>query len=201
MNKSDGQDFLEVDWESAQLELQKQIEINNRKQEEENEKKKKEDWDILRKDLEEKYNKEKHEVEEKLRLQLSDYEQKIKEIKQCAEKSKIESERIHMETLLQERLKLLEAENARKKREYENREKSEIQKKEKLQKQNLNLHNSQKLEQTLRNLMRKLNKMKIIISELKRNVNLDIHLTKNFNEYLKDKSSLTQVEIKVLQHY
>jgi len=198
VQKSDKSEF-DIDWETAQLELQTEIEENNKKQEDENQKRKKHELEVMKKDLEEKYTKEKHEVEEKLRIQLTDYEQKMKEMKQSVERSKIESERIHMETLLQERLKLLESENARKKREYENREKNEILKKEQLKKENDSLHKSEKLEQTLHNLMKKLNKMKIIVSELRRNFNLAIYLTKNIMDYVKDsKMCSTNVQIRVL---
>ena len=180
MEKSDKQDIFEVDWESAQMELQKEIEIQNKLQEEENEKRKKFEFELMKRDLEDKYNKEKFEVEEKLRIQLSDYEFKMKEMKQSVERSKIESERIHMETLLQERLKLLESENARKKREYENREKNELLKKD--------------------NLMKKLNKMKIIISELRRNFNLAIYLSKNIIEYVKD-SKMCSINVQIRVGY
>lgn len=198
MVKADKIEPNEQDWESAQLELQREIELQNKRQEEENELRKKEEFDSMKKDLEEKYNKEKYEVEEKLRVQLMEYEQKMKEMKQSVEKNKIEQERIHMENLLQERLKLLESENARKKREYENREKNEIIKKEKIKKEGEILHKSEKLESTLHNLMRKLNKMKIIVSELRRNFSLEIHLSKNLLEYLKDsKLCTTNVQIRV----
>jgi hypothetical protein len=40
MEKSDGNNIYDVDWESAQLELQREIEENNKKQKKENEKRK-----------------------------------------------------------------------------------------------------------------------------------------------------------------
>ncbi len=202
MEKSSKEDTYEIDWETAQMELQKEIEDNNKRQEEENEKKKKFEYEIMKKDLEDKYCKEKTEVEEKLKTQITDYELKMQELKETQERSKIESERVHMENLLQERLKLLESENARKKREYENREKNERVKKERFKKESENLHKSEKLEQTLHNLMKKLNKMKIIISELRRNFNLEIYLSKNVNEQSKESKNIaTIIQIRVKCKY
>jgi len=79
--------------------------------------------DSLKKDLEEKYSKEKQEIEEKLRRQLADYEVKLKEMNVNVEKSKVETERINMENLIKQRIDLLESEKARKKREVEIKEK------------------------------------------------------------------------------
>jgi len=55
--KNDYNDIF--DWEMAQQELIKVIEENNKRLEEENVKKKQEEFDNLKKDLEDKYNKEK----------------------------------------------------------------------------------------------------------------------------------------------
>ena len=200
MLKSDGNDILTVDWEAAQLELQKEIEENNKRQEVENEKKKQEELDNLKKDLEDKYTKEKQEIEEKLRKQLLDYEQKLKEMNQSVEKSKIENERMNVEVLLQERLKILEADKAKKKREYEIKEKMDNQKKENNKRTQELVHKSEKLEQSLHIVVRKLNKLKIICNELKRNVSLEIFLTKNFSEMFSadtNKTDNTIINVKV----
>ena len=55
MVKSDLKDLFEIDWESAQMEFQKEIEKEKQILEEENEKKKKEAYDVLKKNLEQKY--------------------------------------------------------------------------------------------------------------------------------------------------
>lgn len=60
---------------------------------------------------------------------MQDYEDKMKEISQSVERSKVEIDRKNMEVLMQEKLKLLEQEKVRKKREYENKEKNELRKK------------------------------------------------------------------------
>jgi len=200
MQNSHKLDVSEIDWEweSAQLELQTEIEINNKKQEEENERRKRYELENMKKDLEDKYYKEKFEVEEKLRIQIFEYEQKMKDLEQSHEKNKMIDERIRVEKILQDRLIFMEAENTRKKREYENREKNELLKKEKIKKENDHIHKSEKLEQTLNNLMKKLNKLNIIVSELQRNFNLSIYLSKNILEYVKDsKMSGVNVQIRV----
>lgn len=198
MTSSTEQDIFDIDWESAQMELQKEIEETNRKQEEENEKKKQEELDNLKKDLEEKYSKEKQEIEEKLKRQLLDYEVKLKEMNQSVEKTKIESERINVENLIKQRIDLLEAEKARKKREVELREKNDIIRKENQKKDKEFIHKSEKLELTLQNIVKKLNKMKIIMSELKRNINMDIFLSKNLLEHFSDnKNSAVNILIRV----
>jgi hypothetical protein len=198
MNNSNGNDFYDVDWEIAQIELQKEIEENNKKHEEENEKKKQEELDSLKKDLEEKYSREKLEIEEKLRRQLQDYEVKLKEMNQNVEKSKVETERINVENLIKQRIDLLETEKVRKKREVELREKNDVIKKENQKKEKEFIHKSEKLELTLQNVVKKLNKMKIIMSELKRNINMDIFLSKNLLEYFSDnKNSAVNILIRV----
>ncbi len=198
VEKSDGNDIYSVDWESAQLELQKEIEENNKRQEEENERRKQEELNSLKKDLEEKYSKEKLEIEEKLKRQLQDYEIRLKEMNQSVEKSKIENERINIENVIKQRIDLLEAEKARKKREVEMREKNDIIKRESMKTQNEFIHKSEKLEQTLHNIVKKLNKMKIIISELKRNIQMEVFLSKNLLEHINDnKNANTNILIRV----
>jgi kinesin family protein 13 len=198
MESSNGNDIFDVDWEIAQMELQKEIEETNKKQDEENEKKKQEELDSLKKDLEEKYTKEKQDIEEKLRKQLQDYESKLREINQNVEKSKLETERLNMENIIKQRLELLESEKARKKREFEVREKNDIIKKENVKKEKDFIHRSEKLESTLSNVVKKLNKMKIIITELKRNLNIDVFLTKNLLDHINDnKNTSTNILIRV----
>jgi kinesin family member 13 len=198
MNTSTGMDIFDVDWESAQMELQKEIEENNKLQEEANEKKKQEELDNLKKDLEEKYSKEKQEIEEKLRRQLQDYELKLKEMNQSVEKSKVESERINVEFLIKQRIDLLEAEKARKKREVELRERNDMIRKENIKKGREFAHSSEKLESQLNNMFKKLNKMKIIMTELKRNINMEIFLSKNLLDHFSDnKNASTNLLIRV----
>ena len=50
MKKSTGDDIYSIDWENAQMELQKEIELENKRQIEETEKKKQDEINLLKKD-------------------------------------------------------------------------------------------------------------------------------------------------------
>ena len=197
MKTSNGEDFYDIDWESAQMELQKEIELETKKQLEENEKKKQEEINTLKKDLEEEYSKRKNEMEEKLRKQVEEYQLQIKEINQNAEKQRLEQERLNQEKKLKEKLEQLEEEKAKKKREFEIKEKNEMIKREQAKKQQEFIHKSEKLENNLTNILKKISKMKIIINELKRNINLDVALQKNLLEELDDINTPTNIVIRV----
>ena len=97
MEKSDGKDIYEIDWEMAQTELQNEIEEQNKIEEMENEKKKQQAYDILRTSLEQKYNKERQEIEENMNKQLKEYQDKMEEIKNKNEENKIEKEKNEQE--------------------------------------------------------------------------------------------------------
>jgi len=60
---------------------------------------------------------------------LNEYEEKLKEINQINEKTKIENDRKNVEIMIQEKLKRMEQEKAKKKRELEIKEKNEFQRK------------------------------------------------------------------------
>ena len=197
MKASNGEDFYDVDWESAQMELQKEIELETKKQLEENEKKKQEEINNLKKGLEEEYSKRKNEMEEKLRKQVEEYQLQIKEMNQNAEKQKIEQERLNQERKLKEKIEQLEEEKARKKREFEIKEKNEMLKREQAKKQQEFIHKSEKLENNLTNILKKISKIRIIINELKRNINLDVTLEKNLLEELDEINTPTNIKIRV----
>ena len=111
MQKSDGKDIYDIDWEMAQTELQNEIEEQNKIEEMENEKKKQQAYDILRISLEQKYNKERQEIESKMNKQLQEYQEKINEMKnQSDEKSKMEKERNELEMRLKHKIEKLESE-------------------------------------------------------------------------------------------
>ena len=197
MKSSDGKDIYDVDWESAQMELQKELEIANKLQAEEEEKKKQEEMNSLKKDLEEEYAKRKNEMEEKLKKQVEEYQLQLKEINQHAEKQRLEQERLNQERKLKEKIEQLEEEKAKKKREFEIREKNELLKREQAKKDQEFLHKSEKLENNLTNILKKISKMRIIISELKRNIKLDVTLHKNLLEELDEVNSPTNIIIRV----
>ena len=197
MKKSTGDDIYSIDWESAQMELQKEIELENKRQIEENEKKKQEEINLLKKDYEEEYSKRKKEIEETLKKQVEEYELKLKEISQNVEKQRIEQERLNQERKLKERIEQLEEEKVRKKREIEIKEKEEMLRREQLKKEQENIHNSEKLENNLTNILKKIQKMKIIITELKRNINLDAILQKNLVEEIDEIQNGANIAIRV----
>ena len=197
MKKSTGDDIYSIDWESAQMELQKEIELENKRQIEENEKKKQEEINLLKKDYEEEYSKRKKEIEEKLRKKEEEYELKLKEIKQNKEKQRIEQERRNQERKLKERIEQLEEEKVRKKREIEIKEKEEMLRREQLKREQENIHNTERLENNLTNILKKIQKMNIIISELKRNIKLDAIIQKNLIEETDEINNGSNISIRV----
>ena len=74
MSFSDGKDIYNVDWETAELEMQKELEAQNKILEQENEKKKKQAYDFLKVSLEQQFNKEKSEIQDKMLRQMQEYE-------------------------------------------------------------------------------------------------------------------------------
>ena len=190
MKESDGKDVLEIDWETAQMELQQEIEKNNKIQEEENEKRKEEEFKILKKGLEEEYEKKKNEMEEQIKLQQKEYEEKLKEMSANAEKQRIEQERLNQEKILKDKIEQLEAEKARKKREFEIREKNQQILLENSKQEQDMINKSEKFESNLKNILKKITKMKIIINELKRNVSLEVIIQRNFIENPKGDSKI-----------
>ena len=88
-------------------------------------------------------------IEEKLKKQVEEYELKLKEISQNAEKQRIEQERLNQERKLKEKIEQLEEEKAKKKREFEIKEKNEMLKREQAKKQQEFIHKSEKLENNL----------------------------------------------------
>lgn len=187
-----------VDWEQAHDELQKEIEETNRKQNEENEKKKEEQLLQLKKNLEEKYLKEKSDIELQMRYKMQDYESRLKEMNQSVERSKLESEKNNIQANAKLLLERLEAEKLRKKIEYENREKNDMLRKENEKKNQEIIHKSQKLEHSLHNIVKKINKLKLIITELRRNISLEVFLSKNILDHISNnKNSATNILIRV----
>ena len=182
MKSSTGEDIYDIDWETAQMELQKEIEEMAKRQKEENEKRKQDEFNLLKKDLEEEFTKKKKEMEEELKKQVEEYQLQLKEMNENAEKQKIEQERLAQEEQLRQKIEQLEEEKARKKREFEIKEKNELMKLEQTKKENEMIKKSEKLESNLTIIMKKLSKIKIIIKEFKRNINLEVNLQSNVME-------------------
>ena len=194
MEKSDGKDIYEIDWEMAQMEYQTEIEEFKKRQLEENEKKKEKEINLMKKGLEEEYNKKKNEMEEELKKKLEEYENNIKEMTHKSEIQKIEQERQNIEKALKEKIEQLELEKAKKKRELEIRERNELLKLNNKKKINEHIHSSEKFESTVYNLLKKISKMKIIINELKRKIELILIQPIDVIEKKEDNNLLIRVE-------
>ena len=180
MKCSNGEDIYDIDWETCQIEIQSEFEAATKRQIEENEKKKQEELNLLKKDLEEEYNKKKIEMQEQLKKQVEEYQTQIKELSETHEKQKIEQERLIQEQKLKEKLEQLEEEKAKKRREFEIKEKNELMKLSQVRNGNNNMIKKEKLEKNLMNILKKITKIRLIITEFKRNINIEAILQKNY---------------------
>ena len=187
MKSSKGDDIYDIDWETAQREYQNEIEKQNKREKEEFEKRKKDEMNLLKKNLEEKYEKEKKEAEEIFKKKMEEYQSKLKEMNENVEKQKIEKERLEEEEKLKKNLEQIEEEKVRKKREFEIKEKNELMKLEQAKKENEMIRKSEKLESNLKIIMKKLSKLKIIMKEFKRNVNIEVNLETDVIEFGEEK--------------
>ena len=193
MERSDGKDIFEVDWESAQTEFQLELEKQKKIEEEENEKKKKEEYENLKQSLELKYNKDKKEIETKMNLQLKEYQDKINEMKsQSEEKKKMEKERQEVENKLKKKIEQLEIERAQKK---------QIVKEKYKQSEVIGevdfTHINEKFEKKLINLYKKIFKFKSIIEDLNRQIKIDLYLTKNLIDHYNNPNAPIDIFIRV----
>ena len=155
LEKSDGKELYEIDWEMAQTEFQNEIEEQNKLEEMENEKKKQQAYDMLRQSLEQKYKKEKNKMEKKLKHQLK-----------------------RLQTQKNIRPKSFQSEVVRE----ENRSPTK---------------SIEVLETNLINIVKKIIKFKSIIDDLKRNVNLDLFLSKNLIDHYNDQNTPINIFIRV----
>ena len=195
MKSSNGEDIYSIDWETCQIEIQTEFEAASKRQIEENEKRKQEQLSLLKKNFEEEYNKKKIEMQEQVKKQVEEYQTQLKELNENAEKQKIEQERLIQEKKLKEKLEQLEEEKARKKREFEIREKNEMMKIAQAKNDNNYAQKMEKMEKSLMNILKKLTKIKIIIAEFKRNINIEVILQKNFM----DPSEINSVPIIIIR--
>ena len=193
MEKSDGKDIFEIDWESAQTEFQQEIEKQKKIEEEENEKKKKEEYESLKQSLELKYNKDKKEIETKMNLQLKEYQDKINEMKsQSEEKKKMEKEREEVENKLKKKIEQLEIERAQKKQKViEKYKQSEV-----IGEVDYT-HINEKFEKKIINLYKKIYKFNSIIEDLNRQVKIDLYLSKNLIDHYNNPNAPINIFIRV----
>ena len=189
LEKSDGKDLYEIDWEMAQTELQNELEEQNKLEEMENEKKRQQAYDILKQSLEQKYTKEKKEIEDKMNLQFKEYEDKINEMKnQNEEIGKLEKQNNELEMKLKFKLKRLQSQKTIKRGSFQ----SEV-----IREENLSSSQNEKLEIKLINIVKKIHKFKVFIDNLKRNVELDLFLSKNLIDHYNDPNTPMNIFIRV----
>ena len=189
LEKSDGKDLYEIDWEMAQTELQNELEEQNKLEEMENEKKRQQAYDILKQSLEQKYTKEKKEIEDKMNLQFKEYEDKINEMKnQNEEIGKLEKQNNELEMKLKFKLKRLQSQKPIKRGSFQ----SEV-----IREENLSSSQNEKLEIKLINIVKKIHKFKVFIDNLKRNVELDLFLSKNLIDHYNDPNTPMNIFIRV----
>ena len=192
MEKSDGKDIYEIDWEMAQTEYQNEIEEEKKIEEMENEKKKQQAYDILRLSLEQKYNKERQEIETKMNKQLKEYEDKMKEMKnQSEEKIKMEKEKNELQIKLKSTMEKLE---------YKKNQEKKLIQSEVVRPENEFTHKSEKLENRLINIVKKMYKLKGLIEDLKRNVDLDLFLSKNLIDHYNNPNAPINIFIRVVNY-
>ena len=190
LEKSNGKELYEIDWEMAQTELQNELEEQNKLEEMENEKRRQQAYDILRQSLEQKYSKEKKEIEEKMKTQFEVYENKINLMKnENEEKEKITKEKNEMEKQLKDRLKRLQSQKNERNKLFQ----SEVIKDE----SQITAKNEQQLEKKLMNIVKKIYKFTDLIDDLKRNVDLDLFLSKNLIDHYNDPNTPINIFIRV----
>ena len=190
MEKSDDKNLYDIDWEMAQTELQNEIDEQRKLEEMENEKKQQHAYEVLRMSLESKYSKERQEIENKMNKQLKEYQDKINEMKnQSEEKNKMEKERDELENRLKIKIKKLEANKNLQKNIF----RSEVVKNE----SESFTHKSEKLENKLINIVKKMFKLKSMIEDLKRNIDIDLFLSKNLIDHYNDPNTPVNIFIRV----
>lgn len=201
LSQSDGKDLYEVDWESAQMELQTEIDRQQKAEKEENERKKAEEMNNFKKEMEDKYTKQRQEMEDIMKQKEEELKIKFNEMHQTEKKNFLEAERKNLEEIVKKKVQLLEEEKARKKRDLERKEKEEIKKKEMANNTREFIHRSEKLENTLINILKKITKMRIIITELRRNINLEVLLQKDMMNYFQENTTNTNIIMIRVENY
>ena len=194
---SDGKDLYEVDWETAECELQTALEKYNEEQMKENEKRQQEEITMLKQNFDEEFAKKEQQMKDQFQKELEEYHDALKRQNQNEEKERIEQGRRMHEQLLKKKFAMLQEEKARKKKELERREKEELYKKDSAIKEKDLLQKSKKLESNLFNILKKINKMKIIITELRRNIDLKAQLETTLDSKTNSIVPLNNIQIRV----
>ena len=200
LKKFDSKEINDIDWEFAYYEMQKEIEENNRKQNEDNEKKKQEQFLLYKKSLEEKYSKEKNDIEQELKNKVNDYEAKLEELNKNNQQNKSNNKENLNDFNSKILLERIQIEKNKKKIEYQNRQKNDFLRKDNEENEvymEKKEHKSKNLEHSLHNINKKINKLKSIIDEIGRNFHLEVFLSKNILDHIENKNSTTSILIRV----
>ena len=195
MEKSDGKDIYNIEWELCQQEIQNELDKFKKRQEEENKILQEEKMSLLMKNMEDEFNMKKKNMEEELKKQEENYMNQIKEL----EKQKIQQERLMQEKMIKEKLELLEQERIKRRRELDFHEKIEMNKLTESQIVSNIKQDKEKLIKNLIILLRKIEQIKLMISELKREINIEVNLSKDFLDK-NELDSIPNINIRVENH-
>ena len=125
-----------------------------------------------------------------MKTQFEEYENKINLMKnENEEKEKIAKEKNEMEKQLKDRLKRLQSQKNERNKLFQ----SEVIKDE----SQITAKNEQQLEKKLMNIVKKIYKFTDLIDDLKRNVDLDLFLSKNLIDHYNDPNTPINIFIRV----
>ncbi|EGR27406.1 kinesin motor domain protein [Ichthyophthirius multifiliis] len=173
----------DIDWEFAQDEISKNIELNNNQEQQQYEKDIKEQLSNKFKDIETKLNSEKQENQDKIDFQKQLYEIKINQLsdklREESQKQKLEKEKHEAEQQMKEIISKLEAERIQKQLERE-KEKKKLQDEEQLRV--YKLKQKEIIQQRLRKALPKIQEVGFIAKELKREIQFSTKIIYNYTE-------------------
>lgn len=173
LEKSDGQELYNVDYEQMLNQQQEEAEKENEKMEQEKEKQKILEMEQIKSKMEEKFLSEKKQMENNLKKQLEEYEVKLKSVSNVDEKDEIKKKKTTIQHILcdEEIVKAIQLNIA------ENNEKNTFIKFN-VKGDNEIIHKSEKNETNMLNNAKKLIKTRELIKTMNRNLSIDLLLQK-----------------------
>ena len=129
---------------------------------------------------------------------MNDYEAKLEEMNKNNEKIKLNNQENLNSLSSKLLLERIDIERQKKKIDHENRETNDLVRNEDDGKGKDKVHKSKKLEHSLHNIVKKINKLKLINDEIGRNINLEVFLSKNILDHIDNKNSSTSILIRVI---
>ena len=161
--KSDGEDIFEIQWESVQLSNEEERLKRQNVVDQEKEKLLASKMNIMVNEMEARYKEEKTNLQAGYEETIKKYEDEIRQLTEKKLEMSIDEEKLKIEKTIEERMKIIEVEKARKKR--ENEQKKRLQMKEKLSKDEDD-EQFKNVELILGSLLKRLYRMKSYIAEL-----------------------------------